>query len=64
MDERLSSTFDVEEIVCDNDTARLCHREKDVIGEISLSISIKIIKDRIRQTTKLQFWLSRHIIEF
>jgi FdhD protein len=40
MDERLYGAFDVKEIVCDNDTTRLCHREKDVIGEISLKIYI------------------------
>jgi FdhD protein len=40
MDERLYGTFEVKEIVCNNDTIRLCHREKDVIGEISLKIYI------------------------
>lgn len=40
MDERLYGTFDVKEIVCDNGIARLCGREKDVIGEISLKIYI------------------------
>ena len=40
MDERLCDTFDVKEIVCDHDTTRLCDREKDVIGEISLKIYI------------------------
>lgn len=40
MDERLYGNFDVKEIVCDNGIARLCGREKDVIGEISLKIYI------------------------
>jgi FdhD protein len=40
MDERLYSTFDVREIVCDHDTILLCDRAKDVIGEISLKIYI------------------------
>jgi FdhD protein len=40
MDERLYGTFDVKKIVCDNDTIRLFHKVKDVIGEISLKIYI------------------------
>jgi FdhD protein len=40
MDERLYGAFDVKEIVCDSDSVRLCHQEKDVIGEISLKIYI------------------------
>jgi FdhD protein len=40
MDERLYGTFEVKEIVSDNGVIRLCDREKDVIGEISLKIYI------------------------
>lgn len=40
MDERLYGAFDVKEIVCDSDSVRLRHQEKDVIGEISLKIYI------------------------
>jgi len=40
MDERLYATFNVKEIVSDNGATRLCDREKDVIGEISLKIYI------------------------
>lgn len=40
MDERLYATFTVKEIISDNDVTRLCDREKDVIGEISLKIYI------------------------
>ena len=40
MDDRLYGSFDMKEIVCDNDKIRLCHKEKYVIGEISLKIYI------------------------
>ncbi|MBJ6725574.1 formate dehydrogenase accessory sulfurtransferase FdhD [Geomesophilobacter sediminis] len=40
MDERLYCSFDMKEIVCGTDTIRLCHKGKDVIGEISLKIFI------------------------
>ena len=40
MDERLYSTFTVQEIICDGDAARLDGKEKSVIGEISLKIYI------------------------
>jgi len=40
IDEHLYGTFDMKEIVCDNDTIRLCQKEKSVIGEISLKIYI------------------------
>lgn len=40
MDERLYGTFDVKEIVCNNNRITLRHKEKDVIGEISLKIYI------------------------
>jgi len=44
MDERVCSTFDVKEIVCDKDTIRLSDRVKEVIGEISLKIYINGIE--------------------
>lgn len=40
MDERLFASFSVKEIVSENGVPRLCDREKDVIGEISLKIYI------------------------
>ena len=40
MDERLFSTFNIKEIVSDNDVIHLNDCEKDVIGEISLKIYI------------------------
>ena len=40
MDEKIYNTFEVREIICENDSLRLEDREKPVIGEISLKIYI------------------------